>query len=96
MSGKQQVEKIEKTPFQHFIEANQNLIDCYENVKEAQGDSPKPDSSLLSKCEPYKNTIIDLLRRDQLVMSLLIKERVKILHRLGKDNLAQPCIPDLD
>lgn len=55
MSGKAaQLEKIEKTPFQLFIEANENLLECYERVHEDQGTKPKPDAALLSTCQPYK------------------------------------------
>jgi len=52
---------VDKTPYQLFVEANWNLIECYEKVKAAQGDSPKPDSSLLNSCNTHKDTIRGIL-----------------------------------
>lgn len=82
-SNKPQQQKLEKSPFQLFTEANSSLIECYERVHAAQGDNPKPDPVLLNQCNSHKEAIKSILQRNDLVMTKLIDERIKLLYVIG-------------
>ena len=75
--GVQPVEQ--KSPFRRYVEANERLVECYERVKTAEVDG-KADSGMLSSCYVYRDQIRDMLKKNELVMSHLIKERVKIMY----------------
>lgn len=97
MSNKQQEQPLGKSPYQIFMEANGSLIACYERVQAAQGSNPKPDPALLNQCNSHKEVIKGILQRNELTMTKMIEERIKILRVLQKTQTwSPPYKPDLD
>jgi hypothetical protein len=67
-----------KPVFQEFVEANQALINCYNGV--SADDNKKQGESV---CGSQRERVKDILRSNQLVMSILVRERIEILKTLG-------------
>jgi hypothetical protein len=67
-----------KPVFQEFVEANQALINCYNGV--SADDYKKQGESV---CGSQRERVKDILRSNQLVMSILVRERIEILKTLG-------------
>ena len=67
-----------KPVFQEFVEANQALINCYNGV--SADDYKKQGESV---CGSQRERVKEILRSNQLVMSILVRERIEILKTLG-------------
>ena len=73
-----------KPAFQIFVEANQALLNCYNNI--TPDDYKKmSESQREGACGSQKEKVKAILSSNQLVMSNLIRERVEILKRLGAE-----------
>ena len=75
-----------KTPFQEFVEANQALLACYNEVSPADYQKLN-DSQRDSMCSIHREKVREILRSNQLTMSNLVRERVEILKRLGAEQV---------
>lgn len=72
-----------KTALQEFVEANQALLTCYNQVGGPAEFGKLSDSQKENLCSSHREKIRDILRGNQLIMSNLIRERVEILKKLG-------------
>ncbi|TNV72768.1 hypothetical protein FGO68_gene2631 [Halteria grandinella] len=73
-----------KPAFQLFVEANQELLNCY-NKTSAADFAKLSDSQKETTCSSQRERVKDLLRTNNLVMSNLVRERIEILKRLGAE-----------
>lgn len=73
-----------KPAFQLFVEANQDLLNCYNKVSAAEF-AKLNDSQKETTCSAQRDRVKEILKSNSLVMSNLIKERVEILKRLGAE-----------
>ena len=80
-----------KSAFQQFIEANEALLECYDNVDMDQYKG-QPLAKSASVCNSQKEKVKELLRSNQLSMTTLVTERVNILKNLEQTR-SIPTIP---
>ena len=73
-----------KPAFQLFVEANQELLNCYNKISAADF-AKLSESQKETTCSAQRERVKDILRSNSLVMSNLITERVTILKRLGAE-----------
>ena len=73
-----------KSIFQQFVEANQALIECYNEVDQEpfKGDSSKAASNV---CVSQKCKVQDILRSNELNMTRVLTERIAILREMEKN-----------
>ena len=64
-----------KPIFQQFIEANQDMIKCFEQIDQDQYRGK--DST--SVCSSQKERVKEILRSNQMSMTRVVKERVMIM-----------------
>lgn len=77
-----------KPAFQLFVEANQDLLNCYNKIGAAEF-AKMNDSQKETTCAAQRERVKDILRSNSLVMSNLIRERVEILQRLGVEQYSK-------
>lgn len=73
-----------KPAFQIFVEANQELLNCYNKISAADF-AKLSDSQKETTCSAQRERVKDILRTNTLVMSNLVTERIEILKRLGAE-----------
>lgn len=72
-----------KPVFQRFVEANQALLSCYQNIdKDELG--AMPQSALDVRCNREKDTIRSILGSNEMTMTTVVKDRVNVLYALNE------------
>lgn len=74
-----------KSALQEFVEANQALLTCYNQVGGPADYAKLSEAQRETLCASHREKVRDILRSNQLVMSNLVRERVDILKRLGAE-----------
>ena len=72
-----------KSIFQQFIEANNNLLECYDNIDIEQYKG-QPLSKSSGVCLSQKEKVKSLLASNDLTMTKLVTERAHIIRELEK------------
>ncbi len=73
-----------KPAFQLFVEANQALLNCYNQYSVADFNKLS-DSAKDTLCSSQREKVKGILANNSLAMSNLVAERVEILKRLGAE-----------
>lgn len=72
-----------KPVFQRFVEANQTLLQCYQNVDKDELASASK-SALDSKCGREKEAVKSILASNEMTMTTVVKDRVNVLYALNE------------
>lgn len=72
-----------KPVFQRFVEANQALLACYQNIDKDELSSATP-SALDAKCNREKDAVRSILASNEMTMTTVVKDRVNVLYALNE------------
>ena len=80
-----------KPAFQRFVEANMNLIKCFQSVSAEEIASSQP-AALDAKCNAEKAAVRSILENNELTMTNVVRDRVEILYALNERGIETKVI----